>query len=148
MSVVLCPTRGGKSSIPNQVYAIDLAKARGARLIFLYVSNVHFLDNLASPLLVDVADELDEMGQFLLAMAQDRAAQAGIDAEIVVRQGVFREALAAVIAEEQVETVVIGASAEGVGVTTQHYLTTLAESVSQSGVEMLMVQDGKLVSRL
>lgn len=147
MSVILCPTRGGKSSIPNQKYAIDLAKERGAHLIFLYVSNVHFLDNLSSPLLVDVADELDEMGEFLLAMAQDRALKAGVEAEILVRQGVFREALAATINEKRVDTVIIGASAEGVGVTTQHYLAILAESVRQNGVEMLVVQDGELVSR-
>lgn len=145
MPVILCPTRGGKSSIPNQKYAIDLAKERGAHLIFLYVSNVHFLDNLSSPLLVDVADELDEMGEFLLAMAQDRAVKVGVEAEIVVRQGVFREALAAIIDEKRVDTVIIGASAEGVGVTTQRYLAILAESVRQNGVEILVVQDGELV---
>lgn len=145
MSVILCPTRGGKSSVPNQEYAIELAKERSARLIFLYVSNVHFLDNLSSPLLVDVADELDEMGEFLLAMAQDRALKAGVEAEIVVRQGVFREALAAMIDEKQVDIVVIGASAEGAGVTTQRYLAILAESVREKGVEMLVVQDGELV---
>lgn len=145
MPVILCPTRGGKSSVPNQKYAIDLAKERGARLIFLYVSNVHFLDNLSSPLLVDVADELDEMGEFLLAMAQDRAEQVGVEAEIVVRQGVFREALAAIIDEKQIDTVVIGASEEGAGVTTQRYLAILAETVRRKGVEMLVVQDGNLV---
>ena len=145
MPVILCPTRGGKSSVSNQKYAINLAKERDAHLIFLYVSNVHFLDNLASPLLVDVADELDEMGEFLLAMAQDRARKAGLEAEIVVRQGVFREALAAVISERNVDTVIIGASEEGAGVTTQRYLAILAGTVREKGVEMLVVQEGHLV---
>ena len=144
MPIILCPTRGGKSSIPNQEYAIALAKERGAHLIFLYVSNVAFLDNLASPLLVDVADEL-EMGEFLLEMARDRAIEADVEADIVVRQGVFREALAAIIDEKQIDTVIIGASEEGAGVTTQRYLAILAESVREKGVEMLVVQDGDLV---
>lgn len=147
MSVILCPTRGGKSSVPNQEWAIRLAKERNARLIFLYVSNVSFLDNLASPLLVDIAHELDEMGEFLLAMAQDRARQAGLEADIRVRQGVFREALAEVIREEDVDTVVIGASAEETGVTSQRYLGILAEAIRGHGIEMLVVKEGELVQR-
>lgn len=147
MSVILCPTRGGKSSIPNQQWAIRLAKERNARLIFLYVSDVRFLDNLSSPLLVDVAHELDEMGEFLLAMARDRAIQAGVEAEILVRQGIFREALADVINEKAVDTVVIGKSSEGVGVTTERYLAILANTVREKGVEMLVVEAGELVQR-
>lgn len=147
MPVILCPTRGGKSSIPNQQWAIRLAQQRNARLIFLYVSDVHFLDNLSSPLLVDVAHELDEMGEFLLAMAQDRAQQAGVEAEIMVRQGLFREALADVIGEKEVETVVIGKSTQGTGVTTERYLAILANTVQEKGVEMLVVEAGELVQR-
>ncbi len=147
MPVILCPTRGGKSSILNQQWAIRLAKERKARLIFLYVSDVRFLDNLSSPLLVDVAHELDEMGEFLLGMAQDRARKAGVDADIMVRQGVFREALAEVIAEKGVEMVVIGKSSEGVGVTDERYLTILAKTVKEKGVEMLVVEAGELVRR-
>lgn len=147
MSVILCPTRGGRSSIPNQQWAIHLAKERSARLIFLYVSDVRFLDNLSSPLLVDVAHELDEMGEFLLGMAQDRARQARVEADIMVRQGIFREALAEVIAEKEVGTVVIGKSSEGEGITTERYLTVLANTVQEKGVEMLVVEAGKLVRR-
>lgn len=147
MPVILCPTRGGKSSIPNQEWAIRLAKEQEAHLIFLYVSNVHFLDNLASPLLVDVAHELDEMGEFLLAMAQDRAQQAGVTADIMVRQGVFREALADAISKMEVDTVVIGRSTQGTGVTTARYLAILAETVQQKGVEMLVVEAGEMVQR-
>lgn len=147
MLVILCPTRGGKSSIPNQQWAIRLAKERNARLIFLYVSDVRFLDNLSSPLLVDVAHELDEMGEFLLGMAQDRAHKEGVEADIMVRQGIFREALAEVISEKEVEMVVIGKSSEGEGITTERYLTILANTVREKGVEMLVVEAGELVRR-
>jgi nucleotide-binding universal stress UspA family protein len=147
MTVILCPTRGGRSSIPNQEWAIALAKEQEAHLIFLYVSDVRFLDNLSSPILVDVAHELDEMGEFLLSMAQDRARQAGVEAEILVRNGVFRDALAEVIAERNVDVVVIGSSTQGTGVTTERYLSILAKMVGDRGVEMLVVDAGKLVQR-
>ncbi len=147
MNVILCPTRGGTSSIPNQEWAIRLAKERNAHLIFLYVSDVRFLDRLSSPLVVDITQELDEMGEFLLAMAQDRALQAGLEAEILVRQGVFRDALADLIHEKEVDTVVIGASTRGTGVTTARYLAILAKTVQEKGVEMLVVDDGELVQR-
>ena len=144
MTVILCATRGGKSSIPNQQWAIDLAKKRNAKLIFLYVTSVRFLDNLSSPLLVDVAHELDEMGEFLLSMACDRAEQSGLAARGIVRQGIFREALAEVIDERQVDTVVLGASTALTGVTTAQYISILAEIVLEQGAEMYVVDAGQL----
>ncbi|GJM40552.1 MAG: hypothetical protein DHS20C20_08340 [Ardenticatenaceae bacterium] len=145
--IILCPTRGGKSSIPNQQWAIQFAKEQNAHLIFLYISDVHFLDNLSSPVLVDVAHELDEMGEFLLAMAQDRALQGGLKSDILVRQGIFREALAEVIREKKVDTVIIGKSTQGTGVTDERYLTILAATMQEKGVEMLVVDAGELVRR-
>lgn len=145
--IILCPTRGGKSSIPNQQWAIQYAKEQNATLIFLYVSDVRFLDNLSSPILVDVAHELDEMGEFLLAMAQDRALRVGLKTDILVRQGIFREALAEVILEKNVDTVIIGQSTHGTGVTDERYLTILAATMQEKGVEMLVVDGGELVRR-
>ena len=84
MATILCPTHGGEKSIPNQERAIAIAKDRGADLIFLYVSDVHFLDHLASPILVDLEAELDEMGQFLCTMASERADKAGVHAQTMV----------------------------------------------------------------
>ncbi len=147
MSVILCPTRGGKSSVPNQKWAIRLAKERHARLIFLYVTDVRFLDNLSSPILVNISHELDEMGKFLLEMARDRATQAGVEAEILVRHGVFREALADVISEKGVNTAVIGSSSSGAGVTTEQYLSNLARAVQETGVEVFVLDNGELVQR-
>ncbi len=87
------------------------------------------------------------MGEFLLGMAQDRKHQAGVEADIMVRQGSFREALADVISEKEVESLVIGKSSEGEGITTEGYLTILANTVREKGVEMLVVEAGKLVRR-
>ncbi len=148
MTTILCPTRGGQSSFPNQDRAIAIARERGTELRFLYVSNVHFLDNLASPLLVDVQTELDEMGKFMLAMAQERAEKAGVRAETVVRHGVFRQALAEVIRECQVSAVVLGSAVEGTGLTTPDYLEELTRSVlTETGIEVILVHQGEITER-
>ena len=145
MTLILCPTRGGQSSIPNQQWAISLAKERNAALTFLYISNVRFLERASGPMIVDISDKLDEMGEFLLAMAQDRAAQAGIEAETIVRQGDFQDALTAVIQEIGADTVVIGQAARGTGATTESYMTILADAVKQTGAELFIVDEGQVV---
>ncbi len=122
---LLCPTRGGEASYPNQDSAISLAIEQGAELIFLYVSNVNFLDLTAAPKVFDIETELDEMGDFLLAMAQERASQAGIEADAVVRRGEFRETLQDIIEE---------------------YIDKLSEEMcSETGAQFIVVHQGEIV---
>jgi nucleotide-binding universal stress UspA family protein len=145
-NTLLCPTRGGEASYPNQDQAIELAKERNAHLIFLYISNVHFLDLIAAPKVFDIEAELDEMGEFLLTMAQERAAKAGLKAETIVRRGEFRETLKEIIDEYKVTTVVLGAAGEGTGVLTQEYIDTLSEELcSETGTEFIVVHQGEIV---
>ena len=147
MTTILCPTRGGQASQSNQARAIALARERGAELVFLYVSNVQFLNHAASAVLVDVQREMDEMGEFMLIMAQERAAKAGIQAATVVRSGVFDEALREVCGEYDVPTVVLGTSAEHTGVTTDEYLVELESWIVQElGVEVYVTHEGKDVA--
>jgi hypothetical protein len=54
---------------------------------------------LASPVHVDVEQELDELGEFVLAMAQERARAAGIEAEALVRRGDFKSVIYALVEE-------------------------------------------------
>lgn len=144
---ILCPTRGGRPSYPNQDQAIALAKERNAELLFLYVSNVRFLGRTASPILVDIETELDEMGEFLLTMAQERAEKAGVKADITVHRGGFREALKKIMEEREISAVVLGSSSEGTGYTTREYIEELsAEMSTKSGVEFIIVHEGKILS--
>lgn len=150
MTVILCPTRGGQGSYPNQDRAILIAQARAGELVFLYVTNVHFLDQFQSPVLVDIEDELDDMGEFLLAMAQERAEKAGVRARTDVRRGEFVEALQAVVREYEVDTVVLGSPTQGAAAfTTSDYLDDLTRFLlTQAGVEIFLVQDGEIVQHL
>jgi len=146
MTTVLCPTRGGPASAPNQDLAISIAGEHEADVLFLYVSNVQFLNQIASPILIDVQEELDEMGEFMLTMAQERAEKAGVKAGIELRHGVFREALKEVIQERDIATVVIGTAQEGTGITTLPYLEDLIQYIRQeTHVEVIVAREGEIV---
>jgi nucleotide-binding universal stress UspA family protein len=145
--IILCPTRGGKDSYPNQDRAIAIAKERGAEVLFLYVTNVEFLGLTAAPKLIDIEDELDEMGEFMLTMAQERAEKASVNALALVQRGHFREVLIDVIEEHDIDTVVLGSSAGGTGMVTAAYVHNLADEISgKTGVEFIVVDRGEIVN--
>ena len=146
-STLLCPTRGGRASYPNQDRAIAIAKEREADILFLYVSNIQFLGLTALPVVVDIETELEEMGEFMLAMAQERAEKAGVRADILVKSGVFREVLQEVIEERPMITaVVLGSSAKGSGHTTREFVLDLAAQMSRkTGVEFTVMHEGEVI---
>lgn len=108
MGKILCATRGGEASYRTQDKVIELALQRGDELVFLYVVNIEFLNKTAAPIVVDVATEIERMGEFLLAMAQERAREAGVEASLTTREGDVREQIKAVAVEEGVDMVVLG----------------------------------------
>lgn len=146
MAMILRPTRGGEASFPNQDRAIAVAQERGADLLLLYVADVRFLDRFASAKLVDVESELEEMGEFLLAMAQERAEKAGVRAETLVCRGAFHQALQEVSQEYPVTAVMLGAAVGDTGVTTPDFLEDLTRWIlTEIGVEVLVVHEGEIV---
>jgi nucleotide-binding universal stress UspA family protein len=146
-NIILCPTRGGKGSYPNQDRAIAIAKERGAEVLFLNITNVQFLGLTAAPKLIDIETEMDEMGEFMLAMAQERAEKASVNALTLVQRGQFREVLIDVIEEHQIDTVVLGSSAGGTGVITAEFIQELVDEISgKTGVEFIVVYQGEIVS--
>lgn len=148
MTTILFPTRGGEASYANQDRVIALAREEDARLIFMYVSDVRFISRTALPILVDMEEELEEMGEFLMAMAQERAAKQDVEAEIVVRRGVFREALKEVILEQGVDVVALGSSPETAGATTERYRREVIEElVKETGIEVLVLDAGEIAAR-
>jgi nucleotide-binding universal stress UspA family protein len=146
MTTILCPTRGGNESRPNQDFAINLAKERGADLLFLYVSNVQMLSRAGPPIVVDIEEELDEVGEFLLTMAQERAEKSGISAKVSVRRGIFSKVLNEVILEKGINTVVLGSSSKDTGLVSYAHLQELSKELSdETGVEFIVVQDGEML---
>lgn len=146
MTKILCPTRGGKESHLNQDFAINLAKERNAEMLFLYVSEIRFLNRAGPPIVVDIEKEMDELGDFLLSMAQERAEKSGVPAKVTVRRGIFSKVLREVIVENEIDTVVLGSAPEETGLVSYERLQELSEELSKDlGVEFLVVQDGKMV---
>lgn len=108
MGKILCATRGGKASYRTQDAAISLAKERGDELAFLYVVDTSFLDRTAAPIVVDIEGGIAKMGEFLLAMAQERAARQGVAARAICREGRVRQVIKAAVVEEGATLVVLG----------------------------------------
>jgi nucleotide-binding universal stress UspA family protein len=108
MGKILCATRGGESSYRTQDAAIALAKDQGDALVFLYVVDLRFLDKTSAPIVVDVETEMAKMGQFLLLMAQERAAEQGLAAETVCLEGEVRKTLKEAAREAGASLVVLG----------------------------------------
>jgi hypothetical protein len=147
MANVLYPTRGADPTYRNQDGVIEYAREQGATLFFLYVSDVRFLDHFASPVPVDlVRAEIDEMGEFMLAMAQERAERKGVQAQTLVRSGEFLDVLSDVVRDLAVEVVILGRPARETAITTPEYIGNLARTLEADlEVEVLVVDDGEIV---
>ena len=150
MTTILYPTRGGSSAYLNQDWAVSLAKTRGADLLLLYVSDVHFLDHTAAPVVLDVVEaELEDLGEFLLAMAQERVEKSGFSAQTIVRRGEFIAALEETIKERDVSVVVLGLPTNDTGVTSEGYISGVARRLRDSkNVEVFIIGEGKIVRHL
>ena len=140
MGTVLCATRGGEASYRTQEKAIALAKERDDKLLFLYVANLQFLDKTASPIVVNVEEEVQQMGEFLLLMASERAKAHGITPDTLVKQGDFREALVNIATEKQVSLIVLGSPAGDESVFEMDSLKKFAAAIERAtGVETIIV---------
>jgi nucleotide-binding universal stress UspA family protein len=86
-----------------------MAREEGATILFLYVVDVEFLKVTARGVRPDVVTtELEHMGEFLLAMACERASAQGVEAETCLRHGPLVEALESAAREEGVDVVAFG----------------------------------------
>jgi nucleotide-binding universal stress UspA family protein len=109
MEKILCATRGGEASQRTQDAVIAMAKDAGASILFLYIVDVEFLKVIARGVRPDVVTtELEHMGEFLLAMACERAAAQGVPAESVLRHGPLVEALESAAREEGADAIAFG----------------------------------------
>ncbi len=108
MGKILCATRGGEASYHTQDKVIALAKERGDELLFVYVVDTHFLDKTAAPIVVDVGNDIAEMGDFLLLMAKERAAKENVEAGTLIREGEVFEELEKAALEEEVTMIILG----------------------------------------
>jgi nucleotide-binding universal stress UspA family protein len=129
---------------------IGLAKENDADLTFLYITDISFLERISSPVLIDIEQELDELGEFVLAMAQERAASKGVQVESIVRRGAFGAVLAAALEEFEIDWLILGSPVESTGPsTTMPYLESLARELAVThGVRVTILRMGEAVLEL
>ena len=108
MSGIICAVRGGPASQPTIARAIALAQQTGHPLHFLYIVNLDFLAQSVMHHKDFAAHEMAHLGEFIILMAQERAAAAGITAFSDVRHGKFLEELLALCKELEAGYVVLG----------------------------------------
>ncbi len=108
MGLILCATRGGEASYRTQQAAINLALERGDEIVFLYILDISFLNKTASPIVVNIENELEQMGRFFLLMAKERATEQGIATNTIIRKGIIRDEIKTTIREEGATLVVLG----------------------------------------
>jgi nucleotide-binding universal stress UspA family protein len=88
---------------------IAMAKEEEATILFLYIVDVEFLRHTARGVRPDVVTtELEHMGEFLLAMACERATAQGVVAETCLRHGPLIEALESAAREEGADAIAFG----------------------------------------
>ncbi len=137
MGRILCSTRGGEASIRTQEAAIGRAKESGDDLIFFFVVDVEFLARADYALRSDVViEEMDKMGEFLMAMAVERAEKRGVQASYIIRHGDFVEQLKATISEEHITLAILGRPIDERSAFQLAALEKLAEQIAEeTGIE-------------
>ncbi len=143
MGPIVCATRGGEASRRTQERAIALARERGDHLIFLFVADTNFVQPNNQALADVLADELERLGRRLLCIAQARAQEEGILADMVVRHGTVRQTIEGFLREVKAGTLVLGAPGTGSEKKTfsQEELPQFAQAISlNTGVEVIVVR--------
>ena len=140
MGKILCATRGGENAYRTQDAAIALAKERRDGLVFLYVVDLHFLDKTAGAVLVDVESEMRKMGEFLLVMAKERAAEQGVEVETICRRGELRPIFKDAAQSAGASLIVLGRPVGEQSVFRIADLRTLATEIeNETGVETRII---------
>ncbi|MGD8466232.1 MAG: universal stress protein [Anaerolineae bacterium] len=140
MGTILCATRGGEGSQTTHDQALALAQERGEELVFLFVVDISFLSQMAAPIVVDVESRLEMMGQFQLALIQERAAAQGMQVQTMVRRGRLRPELVAAARELDAELIVLGRPARQTAVFEEDTLQVFARGLqAETGIEVRIV---------
>ena len=104
---VLCVACSSEGVVHARNEAIRIAKDRGEPLVFLWVADSSFLNNLAAPAL-SISYKYWRACRFLLCSAVRRASEEGVEAGRLVRRGVVREVFPALVAEIDAAMTIIG----------------------------------------
>ena len=137
---ILCATRGGPSSQRTHQGAIKLAQENCAEVVFLYVFDPTSLYEIATPIVINIEEQLRKVRRLLERTALREARKSGVYARAVIREGKIAEQIRDVAITEIVDTIVLGSpvgaqSAAGLG----KLQAMKAELEESTGVHVLIV---------
>jgi len=97
----------------------------------------------AAPIVVDVEDEVHDMGEFLLLMAKERAAKQGVTAQTICHKGKVSKEIKKAVRKYEASYVVLGRPAEEEGSKSAFMLAGLQafafEIEEETGATVLIV---------
>lgn len=112
MGNIICAIRGGEASRITQIKAINIAKRRDKKLIFLYVISPEVIEKADSHIKEELRDELTFMARLHLRVACHRAREKEVDTGFTIKEGPIKEALKECLKEEEGELLVLGSPME------------------------------------
>lgn len=144
MSPIVCATRGGEASRRTQERAIALAKETGAELIFLYVVDTTFAEAANKEMHKALINELRLLGRSLLRLAEMRAREHDLQAQLAMREGPVLETIEDFVRESDASTLVIGSphlDEEGANTFEPNQVSGFAAALeADTGAEVIVVR--------
>lgn len=108
MSGIVCAIRGGPASKSTLRKAIELAQEGQRPLYLLYVIDLNFLRRTTQSRTAGIQEEMRDMGEMILLLAQDTAVAANVATHSVIREGEVESQIAALCNEVDADQVVVG----------------------------------------
>jgi nucleotide-binding universal stress UspA family protein len=108
MSGIVCAVRGGPDSQPTINKSISLSIEKNLPLFFIYIVNLDFLSHTSGSRTQIVTEELSEMGEFILLVAEEYATKQGVKATGVVLKGSVKEEIASYCHKINADYLVMG----------------------------------------
>jgi nucleotide-binding universal stress UspA family protein len=112
MKTLVCAIRGGQASRTTQAKAIDIARDREFKIIFLYVIDNILIEKSDIRIRTELKDEVTRMGRLLLRIARAQAKKKGVEADFVTGEGTIREAIEKCLIEKNADLLVLGSPRE------------------------------------
>lgn len=143
MPGIVCAVRGGPDSLHTIKSAVQFASEASLPLYFVYVINLDFLSHTASSRTRTITQEMRQMGDFILLIAEEKALDLGVEAQGTVRQGNVGEEIIALCKDVGAEYVFMGQpkGLEEKDVFTQERILHLSQRIeSESGAKVRFVK--------
>lgn len=141
MSGIVCAIRGGPGSQPTIDKALEVARQRNLPVTFLYVFNLDFMRHTSHSRADIITADMQQMGEFILMMAENLAAEQNVQADGIMRQGEVAEEIATLGRELNADYVIMGRPKEERNVFTrerQHQL--VSEIEEKTGAQVILVE--------